>query len=167
MLDVDLSIRDVGGRAGVALRGELNLAGSPGVAAHLIAAVAACRPSVIVDLAGLDGTGDGAVPVLLGVLRWTRRCGGDLPLAAPSGRCARSWRPARRLLGASQRRTRREQRTTGPAVVTGRAAATPAAMATGSRNGQPAYRTARHRLARPLPRPGTRRPRHRCREPAK
>jgi len=37
---VDLSIRDVDGWAGVALRGELNLAGSPGVASHLIAAVA-------------------------------------------------------------------------------------------------------------------------------
>ncbi|MGO8892310.1 MAG: hypothetical protein ACLP8X_39270 [Streptosporangiaceae bacterium] len=42
MLDVDLSIRDLDGRAVVALRGELNLADTPGVASHLIAAVAAC-----------------------------------------------------------------------------------------------------------------------------
>jgi anti-anti-sigma factor len=93
MLEVDLSIRDSDGRAVLALRGELNLADIPGVASHLIAAVAACGPSVLVDMAGLDSIGDGGLPVLLRVLTWTRRSGGDLPLAARSGRCARCWRP--------------------------------------------------------------------------
>jgi anti-anti-sigma factor len=94
MLDVDLSIREFDGRAVVALRGELNLADSPGVASHLIAAVAACGPSVIVDMAGLDGIGDGALPVLVRVLTWTRRSGGDLPLVAPQ-------RPVRQVLEAA------------------------------------------------------------------
>jgi hypothetical protein len=59
-----------------ALRGELNLAGTPGAASHLVAAVAACGPSeVIVGMAGLDGTGDGGLPVLLRVPQWTRRRG--------------------------------------------------------------------------------------------
>src|SRR5260370_1014202 len=57
MLNVDLSIRDFDGQAVVALRGELTLADTPGVASHLIAAVAAGGPSVIVDLAGLEGIG--------------------------------------------------------------------------------------------------------------
>ena|SRR5438105_1846497 len=83
MLDVDMSIRDVDGRAVVALRGELNLAGTPDVESHLVAAVAACGPSVIVDLTGLEDIGRDGLPVLLRVLTWTRRNGGDLLLAAP------------------------------------------------------------------------------------
>ena len=43
MLYVDLSIRDADGQAVVALRGQLSLADIPGVASHLIAAVAAWR----------------------------------------------------------------------------------------------------------------------------
>ena len=61
MLDVDLSIRDSDGHAVVAVRGQLCLADIPGFASHLIAAVAACGPSVIVDLAGLDGIGYGGL----------------------------------------------------------------------------------------------------------
>jgi len=83
MLDVDLSIREVDGQAVVALCGELNLAATPDVESHLIAAVAACGPSVIVDLTGLDGISHDGLPVLLRVLTWTRRNGGDLALAAP------------------------------------------------------------------------------------
>jgi anti-sigma B factor antagonist len=94
VLDMDLSIRDFDGRAVVALRGELDLADTPGVASHLVAAVAACGPSVIVDLAGLDGIGYGGLSVLLRVLKWTRRTGGDLPLAAPQ-------RPVRQVLEAA------------------------------------------------------------------
>ena len=94
MLDVDLSIRDGDGLGVVALRGELNLADAPAVASHLITAVAVCGPSVIVDLAGLDGIGYSGLSVLLRLRKWTRRSGGDLPLAAPR-------QPVRHLLEAT------------------------------------------------------------------
>jgi anti-anti-sigma factor len=51
-------------------------------------------PSVIVDLAGLEGIGYSGLSVLLRVRRWTRRSGGDLPLAAPQ-------QPVRRILEAT------------------------------------------------------------------
>jgi anti-sigma B factor antagonist len=81
--NVDLSIRDFGGPAVIALSGELDLAGTPGVASHLITAVAACGPSVIVDLAGLESIGYSGLAVLVRVLKWARGSGGDLSLAAP------------------------------------------------------------------------------------
>jgi len=87
-------IRDFDGHAVVALRGELSLADTPGVASHLIAAVAACGPSVIVDLAGLEGISYSGLSVLLRIRKWTRRSGGDLPLAAPQ-------QPVRRILEAT------------------------------------------------------------------
>jgi anti-anti-sigma factor len=83
MLNVGLSIRDADGRAVVALCGEFNLADAPGVASHLITAVAACGPSVIVDLAGLQSIGYSGLAVLLRIRKRTRRSGGDLALAAP------------------------------------------------------------------------------------
>jgi anti-anti-sigma factor len=83
VLNVDLSIRDSDGQAVVALRGQLSLADTPGVASHLIAAVAACGPSVIVELAGLEGIGYSGLSMLLQARKWTRRSGGDLLLAAP------------------------------------------------------------------------------------
>src|SRR5260370_30523289 len=83
MLNADLSIRDFDGQAVVALRGEFNLADIPGVTSHLIAAVAACGPSVIVDLAGLEGISYSGLSMLLRMWKWTRRNGGDLPPAAP------------------------------------------------------------------------------------
>ena len=94
MLNVDLSIRDSGGQAVVALRGEPNLADIPSVASYLIAAVAACGPSVIVDLAGLHGIGYSGLSVLLRIRKWTRRSGGDLLLAAPQ-------QPVRQILQAT------------------------------------------------------------------
>ena len=94
MFDVDLSIRDGDGLGVVALRGELNLADAPAVASHLITAVAVCGPSVIVDLAGLEGIGYSGLAVLLRVRKWTRRNAGDLPLAAPQP-------PVRRILEAT------------------------------------------------------------------
>jgi len=94
MLNVDLSIRDGDGLAVVALRGELNLADAPAVASHLITAVAVCGPSVIVDLAGLEGIGYSGLAVLLRVRKWTRRNAGDLRLAAPQP-------PVRRILEAT------------------------------------------------------------------
>jgi anti-sigma B factor antagonist len=83
MLDVNLSIRDADGRAVVSLLGEFHLADAPGVASHLIAAVAVCGPSVIVDLAGLESIGYSGLSVLLRIRKWTRQRGGDLALAAP------------------------------------------------------------------------------------
>ena len=94
MLDVDLSIGDFDGQAVVALRGEFDLADVPCVASHLIAALAACGPSVVVDLAGLEAIGYSGLSVLLRVQKWTRRSGGDLPLAAPQ-------QPVRRILEAT------------------------------------------------------------------
>ena len=94
MLNVDLSIRDFDGQAVVALRGELTLADTAGVASHLIAAVATCGPSVIVDLAGLEGIGYSGLSVLLRVRKWTRQSGGNLCLAAPR-------QPVRQILKAT------------------------------------------------------------------
>ncbi|MDQ2813915.1 MAG: anti-sigma factor antagonist [Actinomycetota bacterium] len=94
MLTVDLSVRDGDGLAVVALCGELNLADAPGVSSHLITAVAACGPSVIVDLAALEGIGYSGLVMLLRIRKWTRARGGDLRLATPVP-------PVRRMLEAT------------------------------------------------------------------
>jgi anti-anti-sigma factor len=83
VLNVDISVRDFDGQVVVALHGQLSLADTPGVASRLTTAVTASGPSVIVDLAGLDGIGYSGLSVLLRLRKWTRRSGGDLPLAAP------------------------------------------------------------------------------------
>jgi anti-sigma B factor antagonist len=85
VLNVDISIRDSDGLAVVALHGQLSLTDVPGVASRLITAVTVSGPSVIVDLAGLDGIGYSGLSMLLRLRKWTRRSGGDLPLAAPRG----------------------------------------------------------------------------------
>jgi len=94
MLNVDLSIRDGDGVGVVALRGEFKLVDVPGVASHLITAVAVCGPSVIVDLATLESICYSGLAVLLRIRKWTRASGGDLPLAAPQP-------PVRRILEAT------------------------------------------------------------------
>jgi anti-sigma B factor antagonist len=83
MFNVELKVGGFGGHAVVALHGELDLAGVPAVASHLIAAVAACGPSVIVDLAGLEFIDCSGMGVLVRVRKWTRESGGDVLLAAP------------------------------------------------------------------------------------
>jgi anti-sigma B factor antagonist len=83
MFNVELNVGSFDGHAVVALQGELDLANVPAVASHLIAAVAACGPSVIVDLAGLDFIDSCGLGVLVRVLKWTRESGGDVLLAAP------------------------------------------------------------------------------------
>jgi anti-sigma B factor antagonist len=83
MFNVALSVDDFDGYAVVALCGELDLFDTSDVASHLIAAVAAYGPSVIVDLAGLTFIDSCGLGVLARVLRWTRESGGDLSLAAP------------------------------------------------------------------------------------
>ena len=167
MLSVDLRIRDFGGQAVVALRGEFNLADAPGVASNLIAAVAACGPSVIVDLAGLEGIGYSGLSVLLRVRKWTRRNGGDLPLAAPRP-------PVRRILEVTglidvfavypsveeAAHAARQARPQWPAVPRLLRAA-PVTRPDGRR---PVGGTACHSLVQPLPRRGTCRSRHRARD---
>ena len=94
MLSVDISICDFGGQAVVALRGQLNLADTPDVASRPMTTIVTSGPSVIVDLAGLDSIGYSGLSVLLRVRKWTRRNGGDLPLAAPR-------QPVRQILEAT------------------------------------------------------------------
>jgi anti-sigma B factor antagonist len=83
IFNVELSVGDFGGHAVVAMYGELDLAGVPGVASHLIAVVGACGPSVILDLAGLEFIDCCGLGVLVRVLKWTRASGGDMILAGP------------------------------------------------------------------------------------
>jgi anti-sigma B factor antagonist len=83
MFNVELSVDSFEGNAVVALYGELGLADAPGLASHLITAVAACGPSIVVDLAGLELVDSCGLEVLVRVLKWTRESGGDTALAAP------------------------------------------------------------------------------------
>jgi anti-anti-sigma factor len=168
MVDVDLSIRDSDGQAVVALRGELNLADTPCVASHLIAAVAACGPSIIVDLAGLEAIGYCGLSVLLRVRRWTRNSGGDLRLAAPQP-------PVRRILEvtglidvfAVYHSVEEAANSARQAQPRSTAVPQPLRAATVTRSGGrlPVCRIARHSLVRPLPGRGTCRPRHTARYP--
>lgn len=83
MFNVELSVSGHGGHAVVTLSGELDLADAPAVASHLIAAVAAFGPSIIVDLAGLEFIDCCGLRVLVRVLKWTRESGGDMYLVSP------------------------------------------------------------------------------------
>jgi anti-sigma B factor antagonist len=83
VLNAELNIRDVDGKAVVALCGELDLAGAAGAGSHLIVAVAACGPSVIVDLTDLTGISNGGLSMLLRVRTWALRNGGDLAWKRP------------------------------------------------------------------------------------
>jgi anti-sigma B factor antagonist len=89
MFNVELSVSGRGGHAVVALCGELDLADAPVVASHLIAAVAAFGPSIIVDLAGLEFIDCCGLGVLVRVQKWTRESGGDMYLAGPRPRVRR------------------------------------------------------------------------------
>jgi anti-sigma B factor antagonist len=163
MLNVELSIGDFDGQAVVALRGESNLADTPSVASHLIAAVAACGPSVIVDLAGLEGIGYSGLSVLLRIRKWARQSGGDLPLAAPQ-------QPVRQMLEATglidvfavypsveEAANSLRQTQAWPPAQPQRLRA---GMVTRLDRRRPVCRPTRHSLVRPLPWRGTGRPRH-------
>jgi RNA polymerase sigma-B factor len=162
MLDVELSIRDFDGQAVVALRGELDLAGTRGAASHLIAAVAACGPSVIVDLAGLDGIAYSGLSLLLRVRKWAQRSGGDLSLAAPR-------QPVRQVLEATglidvfSVYPSVEQAPSGAKPLRSRSPARPRRLRAGvvarSCGCRPACRSARHPIVRPPRSGGTCRPR--------
>jgi len=164
MLSVEFSIGDFDGQPVVALCGESNLADTPSVASHLIAAVAACGPSVIVDLAGLEGIGYSGLSVLLRIRKWTRQSGGDLPLAAPQ-------QPVRQILEATglidvfavypsveeAANSLRQAQAWPPAQPQGLRGA----LVTRPGRRRPVCRAARHSMVRPpLPWRGTGRPRH-------
>ena len=167
MLNVDLSIGDSGGQAVVALRGELNLADIPGVASYLIAAVAACGPSVIVDLADLEGIGYSGLSVLLRVRKWTRRSGGDLLLAAPQ-QSVRQILQATGLIDVFSVYPSVEQAASSTRQAQARPPATPQPVrtATATRPGsrRPTCPAARHSPTRPRPSRGTCRPGHIARQ---
>src|ERR1700685_3397556 len=157
MLSLEFSIGDFDGQAVVALRGESNLADTPSVASHLIAAVAACGPSVIVDLEGLEGIGYSGLSVLLRIRNGTRQSGGALPLSAPQ-------QPVRQILEATglidvfsvypsveeaaNSLKQAQSRSPTPQRLS-------AAMVIKPNRRQPGCRAARHSLVRPLPRRGT------------
>ncbi len=89
MFNVELTVSGRGGYAVVALCGDLDLAGAPVLASHLIAAVAAFGSSVIVDLTGLESIDCCGLVVLVRVLKWTRESNGDMYLVGPRLRVRR------------------------------------------------------------------------------
>jgi anti-sigma B factor antagonist len=82
MFSVNLSTRECDGHVVVASRGELDITDAASVAAAL-AAVAAGKPEIIVDLAGLEFIDSSGVAALARGRRHARQAGGDLALAAP------------------------------------------------------------------------------------
>lgn len=89
MFSAELSTRDLRGHAVIAMHGELAVADAPDVASRLLATVAACGPSIIVDLSGLESTCASGLGVLVRVSKWIQACGGGVSLAAPSERVRR------------------------------------------------------------------------------
>ena len=89
MFNLEVRVDDFGGHGVVALDGDLDLADVPGVASDLIAVGAACGPSVIVDMTGLDFIDCCGLGMLVRVLKWTQVRGGDLTLVAPQRRVRR------------------------------------------------------------------------------
>jgi anti-sigma B factor antagonist len=79
MFSVDLSASEYGGHVVVALRGELDIAG----AAAAPATVAARKPEIVVDLAGLEFIDSSGVAALARGRQHARHAGGDVLLAAP------------------------------------------------------------------------------------
>jgi anti-sigma B factor antagonist len=82
MFSVDLSTSECGGHVVVTLRGELDIVDAAGIAAAL-AAVAARKPEIVVDLAGLEFIDSSGVAALARGRKHARHAGGDLLLAAP------------------------------------------------------------------------------------
>ncbi len=82
MFRMNLGPGECGGHVVVALRGELDLLHAPAVATAL-GALAARRPRIIVDLAGLEFIDARGIAALARGRRHARDAGGDLLLAAP------------------------------------------------------------------------------------
>jgi anti-sigma B factor antagonist len=90
MFSMDLGSGESRGHVVVALRGELDLMDAAAVAAALVT-VAARKPRIIVDLAGLEFIDASGIAALSRGRTHARNAGGDLLLAAPQ-------RPVRRVL---------------------------------------------------------------------
>ena len=88
MFSVDLSVRECGGHVVVGLRGELDIADAVSVAASL-AAIAASRPQIIVDLAGLEFIDSCGVAALAHGRKRPGRPAATCCWRRPRGRC--SW----------------------------------------------------------------------------
>jgi anti-sigma B factor antagonist len=88
MFSVDLRVHEIAGHAIVSLRGELDVADSAAVAAEL-AGVAASRPAIVVDMAGVGFMDVSGVAALVRGREHARLAGGDLVLAAPGPRVQR------------------------------------------------------------------------------
>lgn len=86
MFNVELSIGINDGHTVAAMCGELDLADAQAVSSLLVAAAAACGPSIILDLTGLEFIDCCGLRGLLRVLRFTRHNGGDIYLAGPQQR---------------------------------------------------------------------------------
>jgi len=82
MFRMDLGSGECGGHVVVALRGELDLVYAPALATAL-GDLAARRPRIIVDLAGLEFIDASGIAALARGRRHARHAGGDLLLAAP------------------------------------------------------------------------------------
>jgi anti-sigma B factor antagonist len=82
MFSMDLGSGESGAHVVVALRGELDLVDAAAVAA-VLGAMAARKPRIIVDLAGLEFIDASGVEALTRARGHARNAGGDLLLAAP------------------------------------------------------------------------------------
>jgi anti-sigma B factor antagonist len=82
MFRMDLASGECGGHVVVALRGELDVLYAP-AAATALGDLAARRPRIIVDLAGLEFIDVSGIAALARGRRHARNAGGDLLLAAP------------------------------------------------------------------------------------
>ena len=101
MFNVILGTREFNGHWVVALRGELDLADGPSVAAHLSAAVAASGLRVVVDLAGPEYIDSSGLGVLARVLTCARGSGDHRKCRRTCSRCgsAPQLRPLSRRAG--------------------------------------------------------------------
>ena len=82
MFSAEWSTSGSGGRAVVALRGELDVVDAASLAAALMAAVNRV-PVIVADLAGLEFIDSSGAAALVLARKHARRAGGDLLLAGP------------------------------------------------------------------------------------
>jgi len=88
MFSAEWSTGGSGGRAVVALRGELDVVDAASLAAALMAA-AAREPVVVADLAALEFIDSSGAAALVLACKQARRAGGDLLLAGPQDQVLR------------------------------------------------------------------------------